>query len=63
LAGCDNKMRVGAVFHLLRTPPKQHNIIIFDDFVTTCSTFKSMYFLLKPLNYNLVFFTGINNKL
>jgi len=45
------------------TPPKEKNIIVFDDFVTTGATIISMRDLLQPLGYNLVFFTGINNKL
>lgn len=55
--------RVGAVFTLVKEPPTEHNIIVFDDFVTTGATMLSMRDLLQPLGYNLVFFTGINNKL
>lgn len=63
LAVCKNRQRVGAVFHLSMDPPKERNIIIFDDFVTSGSTMISMRELLYPLGYNLVFLTGINNKL
>lgn len=63
LAECHSKHRVGAVFFLGKTPPKERNIIVFDDFVTTGATMISMKNLLQPLGYNLVFFTGINNKL
>ena len=63
LAECHSKHRVGAVFTLGKEPPKERNIIVFDDFVTTGTTMISMRELLQPLGYNLVFFTGINNKL
>lgn len=74
LAECHSKHRVGAVFTLassfaerLRSknepPIPERNIIVFDDFVTTGATMLSMRELLQPLGYNLVFFTGINNKL
>ncbi|MDE6009408.1 MAG: hypothetical protein K2G90_09400 [Muribaculaceae bacterium] len=63
LAECHSKHRVGAVFSLGKEPPAEHNIIVFDDFVTTGATMLSMKNLLAPLGYNLVFFTGINNKL
>ena len=63
LAECHSKHRVGAVFTFGKTPPKESNIIVFDDFVTTGATMISMRELLQPLDKNLVFFTGINNKL
>lgn len=63
LAECHSKHRVGAVFSLGKEPPREKNIIVFDDFVTTGATMISMRELLQPLGYNLVFFTGINNKL
>lgn len=63
LAECHSKHRVGAVFTLVKAPPTERNIIVFDDFVTTGATMLSMRDLLQPLGYNLVFFTGINNKL
>lgn len=63
IAECHSKHRVGAVFTFGAEPPKEHNIIVFDDFVTTGATMISMRELLMPLGYNLVFFTGINNKL
>ena len=62
IAECHSKHRVGAVFTLGKEPPKERNIIVFDDFVTTGATMISMRDLLLPLGYNLVFFTGINNK-
>ena len=58
-----NDERVGAVFTFGTEPPKERNIIVFDDFVTSGATMISMRELLLPLGYNLVFFTGINNKL
>lgn len=62
LAECHSKHRVGAVFTFGKEPPKERNIIVFDDFVTTGTTMVSMKALLEPRGYNLVFFTGINNK-
>ena len=63
IAECHSKHRVGAVFTFGAKPPKESNIIVFDDFVTTGATMISMRELLNPLGKNLVFFTGINNKL
>ncbi len=63
LAECHSKHRVWAVFTLVKAPPTERNIIVFDDFVTTGATMLSMRDLLQPLGYNLIFFTGINNKL
>lgn len=63
LAQCHSKHRVGAVFSFGAELPKQRNIIVFDDFVTTGATMIAMKNLLEPLGYNLVFFTGINNKM
>ena len=63
MAECHSKHRVGAVFTFGAEPPKESNIIVFDDFVTTGATMISMKNLLEPLGKNLVFFTGINNKL
>lgn len=74
VAECHSKHRVGAVFTFgssfaerLRSknqsPIPERNIIVFDDFVTTSATMISMRELLNPLGKNLVFFTGINNKL
>lgn len=63
LAECHSKHRVGAVFTFGKEPPKESNIIVFDDFVTTGATMISMREMLMPLGKNLVFFTGINNKL
>ena len=74
VAECHSKHRVGAVFTFgssfaerLRSknepPIKERNIIVFDDFVTSGATMISMKNLLEPLDKNLVFFTGINNKL
>lgn len=63
IAECHSKHRVGAVFTFGAEPPNESNIIVFDDFVTTGATMISMRELLNPLGKNLVFFTGINNKL
>ena len=63
VAECHSKHRVGAVFTFGKEPPTERNIIVFDDFVTSGATMISMRELLMPLGKNLVFFTGINNKL
>lgn len=63
VAECHSKHRVGAVFTLKSEAPRERNVIVFDDFVTSGSTMLSMKNLLQPLGYNLVFFTGISNKL
>ena len=63
VAECHSKHRVGAVFTFGAQPPSERNIIVFDDFVTSGATMTSMRELLMPLGKNLVFFTGINNKL
>lgn len=63
VAECHSKHRVGAVFTFGKEPPKEANLIVFDDFVTSGATMISMRELLQPLGKNLVFFTGINNKL
>lgn len=62
VAFCKSKQRVNAEYSLNRLPDEP-NIIVFDDFVTTGSTLGSMYRLLSQYDKNLVFFTGINNKL
>ena len=43
--------------------PKEQNVICFDDFVTTGQTLQAMKRALEPFNKNLLFFSGINNKL
>ena len=63
IAECHSKHRVGAVFTFGAEPPKENNIIVFDDFVTTGATMISMRNLLMPLQKNLVFFTAISNKI
>ena len=62
VAFCHTKQRVNAVFEL-NVLPKESNVIIFDDFVTTGQTLAAMKKLLRPLGKNMVFFTGVNNKL
>lgn len=63
VAECHSKHRVGAVFTFGKEPPKERNIIVFDDFVTSGATMISMRELLLPLGKNLVFICAINNKL
>lgn len=62
VALCRSKQRINAVFDL-NVLPKEPNIIVFDDFVTTGSTLNAMDNLLKPLGKNVLFFAGINNDL
>lgn len=62
VALCQNRQRVNAVFSL-NILPKEPNLVIFDDFVTTGQTLKAMDDLLSPLGKNLIYFTGINNAL
>ena len=62
VAFCHTKQRVNAVFEL-NVLPKEHNIIVYDDFVTTGQTLAAMRRLLQPLGKNLVWFTNVNNKL
>lgn len=61
-AHCHSKQRVGAVFSP-NNIPREPNVIVFDDFVTTGSTLLAMKNLLQGHGKNCVFFTGINNKL
>lgn len=62
VALCSSRQRVNAVFSL-NILPVEPNVIVFDDFVTTGSTLRAMKELLLPLNKNLLFISGINNKL
>ena len=62
VAFCYSRQRINAVFSL-GTLPKEPNIIVFDDFVTTGSTLKAMKDLLLQHGKNLLFVSGINNKL
>lgn len=62
VALCRSRQRVNAVFDL-NVLPAEPNVIVFDDFVTTGSTLCAMKNLLSPLGKNILFVTGINNKL
>lgn len=61
-AHCHSRHRVGAVFEA-HNIPREHNVIVFDDFVTTGSTLRSMRELLEREGRNPIFFCGINNKI
>lgn len=61
VASCRSKQRVNAVFEL-NVCPKEQNIIVFDDFVTTGQTMIAMKRMFQPHCKNLVFVAGINNK-
>ena len=61
-AHCNSRQRVNAVFEAGNIP-REPNVIVIDDFVTTGSTLQSMNNLLQLCGKNCVFFAGINNKL
>lgn len=61
-AHCRSKQRVGAVFDA-NNIPREPNIIVFDDFVTTGSTLLAMKNLLHKEGKNPLFVAAINNKL
>lgn len=61
-AHCRSRQRVNAVFDA-NNIPKEQNVIVFDDFVTTGSTLLAMKNLLHSLGKNPVFFCGINNSM
>ena len=56
------RIAVNAVFEL-NNLPKESNIIVFDDFVTTGMTLAGMKKLLTKYKKNVVFYSCINNKL
>lgn len=62
VCSCHTKQRLNAEFTVNLVPP-EHNIICFDDFVTTGSTLQAMKNAIIPLCKNIIFFAGINNKL
>ena len=62
VCSCQTKQRLNAEF-TVNIVPAENNIICFDDFVTTGSTLHSMKEAITPLNKNIIFFAGINNKL
>ena len=62
VAFCHTKQRVNAVFEL-NVLPKEPNIIVYDDFVTTGQTLAAMKRLLMQYNKNLCWFTNVNNKI
>lgn len=62
VALCHSKQRVNAVFEA-NNIPRESNIIVFDDFVTTGMTLAGMKKLLTQFKKNVVFYSCINNKL
>ena len=62
VCSCRTKQRVGAIFDV-NVVPKEQNIICFDDFVTTGQTLQAMKRALEPFKKNILFISGINNKL
>jgi predicted amidophosphoribosyltransferase len=62
VCSCKNRQRMNAVF-TVNLVPKEQNVICFDDFVTTGNTLKSMKVALEKYKLNILFFSGINNKL
>lgn len=61
-AHCRNRQRVNAVFDA-NNIPRERNVIVFDDFVTTGSTLLAMKNLLQAHDKNTIFICGINNQL
>lgn len=59
---CTQRQRMNAKFSLSLVP-REPNIIVFDDIVTTGSTLASIKQAFEGKEKNLIFFTGINNKL
>ncbi len=62
VCSCHTRQRVNAEFSV-NVVPKEQNVICFDDFVTTGQTLQAMQRALETYNKNLLFFSGINNKL
>jgi len=62
VCSCRTKQRMNAVFTVNRVP-EEVNVICFDDFVTTGQTLAAMKRALEPYHKNMLFLTGINNKL
>lgn len=61
VAFAHNRQRINAEF-TIGTIPREPNLIVFDDFVTTGSTMGAMNSLLAPLGKNLFFITGVDNQ-
>ena len=59
---CKNRQRINAEFTMQKVP-REHNIIVFDDIVTTGSTLGAIDRALSPYGKVLVYFTAINNKI
>lgn len=62
VCSCRNRQRMNAVF-TVNLVPKEQNVICFDDFVTTGNTLRSMQNALEEFNKNILYISGINNKL
>jgi hypothetical protein len=60
VVSCRNRQRVEAEFKLEYNPPNR-NLIVFDDFVTSGSTFEAMDKVLRPHDHVLLYICGINN--
>jgi len=62
VCSCRTRQRVNAEF-TVNVVPREQNVICFDDFVTTGQTLQAMKRALEPFNKNILFISGINNKL
>ena len=62
VCSCHTRQRMNAVF-TVNLVPKEQNIICFDDFVTTGNTLRSMKKALESFDKNILYISGINNKL
>lgn len=57
-----SRHRMNAVF-TANNIPKENNVIVFDDFVTSGQTLASMHRVLTEHGKNSIYFVGINNKI
>ena len=55
------KQRIGVDFSAGNIP-RERNLIVIDDFVTTGSTLGAMNRLLSPLGKNCIYFVGVDNQ-
>lgn len=61
VATCRTRQRINPDF-TLEIIPAQHNVIIFDDFITTASTMTAMHHILTQAGKNTIFFAAVNNS-